>query len=136
MHNCTELAIIKNLLFSSASIFENNITDIVLGITLKEAICIGIIDSLNFVKKFSIKKGEKKNPENAIKIETKIKIFFNLTFFSPLTSLGSKYLYEIEEIIIIIVKNWSVNAKLPNTVKPNIGTTIILSTSLRKTEMR
>ena len=54
-HNWTEFAIIKNLLFSSAKIFENNITDIVLGITLKEAICIGIIDSLNFVKKFSTK---------------------------------------------------------------------------------
>ena len=40
-------------------------------------------NNLNFVKKFSIKKGEKKNPENAIKIENKIKIFFNLIFFSP-----------------------------------------------------
>ena len=49
-HNCTEFAIIKNLLFSSAKIFANNITDIVLGITLKEAICIGIIDSVNFCK--------------------------------------------------------------------------------------
>ena len=54
-HNCTEFAINKNLLFSSARIFENNIKDIVFGITQKEAICIGIIDSLNFVKKFSIK---------------------------------------------------------------------------------
>ena len=69
-HNCTEFAIIKNLLFSSAKIFENNITDMVLGITLKEAICIGIIDSVNFVKKFSMKYGEKKNPDNAIKTET------------------------------------------------------------------
>ena len=104
-HNCIEFAIIKNLLFSSAKIFENNIMDTVVGITAKEAICIGIIDSLNFVKKFSIKKGEKKNPENAIRIEIKIKKIFNLAFFSPLTSLGSKYLYEIEEIIIMIVKN-------------------------------
>ena len=104
-HNCTEFAIIKNLLFSSAKIFANNITDIVLGITLKEAICIGIIDSVNFVKKFSIKYGEKKNPDNAIKTEPKIKIFFNLAFFSPLTSLGSKYLYEIEDKTIMIVKN-------------------------------
>ena len=104
-HNCTEFATIKNLLFSSAKIFENKITDIVVGITAKEAICIGIMDSLNFVKKFSIKKGEKKNPENVIIIETKIKKNFNLTFFSPLTSLGSKYLYEIEEIIIMIAKN-------------------------------
>ena len=104
-HNCTEFAIIKNLLFSSAKIFENNITDIVLGTTLKEAICIGITASLNFVKKVSIKYGEKKNPDNAIKIEIKIKNFFNLAFFSPLTSLGSKYLYEIEEMIIMIVKN-------------------------------
>ena len=107
----------------------------VLGITLKEAICIGIIDSLNFVKKFSIKYGEKKNPDIAIKTETRIRIFFNFAFFSPLTSLGSKYLYEIDDITIIIVKNWSVNAKLPNTVKPKIGTTIILSMSLRKTDI-
>ena len=77
-----------------------------------------------------------KNPDNAIKIETKIKIFFNLEFFSPPTSLGSKYLYEMEDKIIMIVKNCSANAKLPNTVKPNIGTTIILSMSLRKAEMR
>ena len=55
------------------------------------------MDSLNFVKKFSIKKGEKKNPDNAITIEIKIKKIFNLIFFSPLTSLGSKYLYEIED---------------------------------------
>ena len=34
-HNCTEFAIIKNLLFSSAKIFENNIVDIVAGITLR-----------------------------------------------------------------------------------------------------
>ncbi|SVB49602.1 uncharacterized protein METZ01_LOCUS202456, partial [marine metagenome] len=38
MHNCTEFAIIKNLLFSSAKIFANNIMDTVVGITLKEAI--------------------------------------------------------------------------------------------------
>ena len=76
-HNCTEFATIKNLLFSSAKIFENNITDIVLGITLKEAICIGIIDSLNFVKKFSIKKGEKNIPDNVITIESRIKKIFN-----------------------------------------------------------
>ena len=54
-HNCTEVEIIKNLLFSRAKIFANNITDMVLGITLKDAICIGIIDSLNLGKKFSIK---------------------------------------------------------------------------------
>tara|TARA_B100001179_G_scaffold97865_1_gene69504 strand:+ start:333 stop:569 length:237 start_codon:yes stop_codon:yes gene_type:complete len=76
--------------------------DIVVEITLKEAICIGIIDSLNFAKKFSIKKGEKKNPDNVITIENKIKTIFNLVFFSPLTSLGSKYLNAIEEKIIMI----------------------------------
>ena len=104
-HNCTKFAIIKNLLFSSAKIFEKNIIATVLGITQKEAICIGIIDSLNFVKKFSIKQGEKKNQDNAIITEIKIKNFFNLVFFSPPTSLGSKYLNEIEDIIIMIAKN-------------------------------
>ena len=72
-HNCTKFAIIKNLLFSSAKIFENNIIATVLGITQKEAICIGIIDSVNFVKKFSIKYGEKKNTDNEIKTEPKIR---------------------------------------------------------------
>ena len=101
-HNWTEFAIIKNLLFSSAKIFEYNITDIVVEITLREAICIGIIDSLNYVKKFSIKKGEKNIPDNVITIESRTKKIFNWVFFSPLTSLGSKYLNATEEKIIII----------------------------------
>ena len=91
-HNWTLYANIKIRLFSKARIFDVRIDPIVPGITVNDNICKAKIDSINFGKRFSIKIGDKKKPLIEIRIDSKIRYFFNRLFFFWDTFSGKRYL--------------------------------------------